>query len=117
MPEHEAVCVGAAGIALRQPPYSITPDMLLRVVQIGEAIGRAEAASVSQDSRLRRINQEVRNAIKTFDTYERWNPSSETALLNAHEILMAALAGCAGPHSEIPPDSLGRQVQVGSAVR
>ena len=40
-----------------QPPYSITPDMLSRVVQIGEAIGRAEAAGVARDLRLRRINR------------------------------------------------------------
>ena len=40
-----------------QPPYSITPEMLSRVAQIGEAIGRAEAAGVAQDLRLRRINR------------------------------------------------------------
>ena len=40
-----------------RPPYSITPDMLSRVVQIGEAIGRAEAAGVARDLRLRRINR------------------------------------------------------------
>ena len=40
-----------------QPPYSITPDILSRVEQIGEAIGRAEAAGVSHDLRLRRINR------------------------------------------------------------
>ena len=39
------------------PPYRITPEMLSRVVQIGEAIGRAEAAGVSQDLHLRRINR------------------------------------------------------------
>ena len=39
------------------PPHSITPDMLSRVEQIGEAIGRAEAAAVSTDLRLRRINR------------------------------------------------------------
>ena len=39
------------------PPYRITPEMLARVVQIGEAIGRAEAAGVSQDLHLRRINR------------------------------------------------------------
>ena len=44
MPEHGAVRVGAAGIALQQPSYSVTPNALPRVVQIGEAIGRAEAA-------------------------------------------------------------------------
>ena len=41
----------------KRPPYSVTPDMLSRVVQIGEAIGRAEAAGVAQDLRLRRINR------------------------------------------------------------
>ena len=39
------------------PPYSITPDMLFCVEQIGEAIGRAEEAAVSTDLRLRRINR------------------------------------------------------------
>ena len=40
-----------------RPPYSITPDMLSRVAQIGEAVGRAEASGVSRDLRLRRINR------------------------------------------------------------
>ena len=40
-----------------RPPHSITPDMVSRVAQIGEAIGRAEAAGVAQDLRLRRINR------------------------------------------------------------
>ena len=35
--------------------------------------------------------QEARNAIKAYDRYERWNPGSETDLLNAHEVLMTAL--------------------------
>ena len=39
------------------PPYTITPEMLARVEEIGEAIGRAEAAGVSRDLRLRRINR------------------------------------------------------------
>ena len=42
---------------IEKPPYRIMPDMLSRVEQIGEAIGRAEAAGVSQDLRLRRINR------------------------------------------------------------
>ena len=41
----------------KAPPYTITPHILTRIEQIGEAIGRAEAAGVSQDSRLRRINR------------------------------------------------------------
>ena len=40
-----------------RPPYSITSDMLSRVAEIGEAIGRAEAAGVARDLRLRRINR------------------------------------------------------------
>ena len=40
-----------------RPPYTITPDILSRVVQIGEAIGQAEAAGVARDLRLRRINR------------------------------------------------------------
>ncbi len=40
-----------------RPPHSITPDMVSRVAQIGEAIGRAEAAGVARDLRLRRINR------------------------------------------------------------
>ena len=39
------------------PPYTITPDILSAVAQIAEAVGRAEAARVSQDLRLRRINR------------------------------------------------------------
>ena len=39
-----------------QPPYSITSDMLPRVVEIGETIGRPEVAGVAHDLRLRRIN-------------------------------------------------------------
>ena len=40
-----------------RPPYSITPDMLSRVAQIGEAVGRAEASGIFRDVRLRRINR------------------------------------------------------------
>ena len=41
----------------KAPPYTITPHILTRIEQIGEAIGRAEASGVSQDLRLRRINR------------------------------------------------------------
>ena len=40
-----------------KPPYTITPGILARVEQIGEAIGRAEAEGITQDLRLRRINR------------------------------------------------------------
>lgn len=40
-----------------QPPYRITPNMLAGVEEIGEAIGRAEAAGFAQDLRLRRANR------------------------------------------------------------
>ena len=40
--------------------------------------------------------QEARNAIKAYDRYPRWNPASETDLLNAHEMLMAALLDTPG---------------------
>ena len=40
-----------------KPPYTITPDLLARVEQIGEAIGRAEAEGITQDLRLRQINR------------------------------------------------------------
>ena len=40
-----------------EPPYRITSDMLSRVAQIAEAVGRAEAGGLSQDLRLRRINR------------------------------------------------------------
>ena len=116
-----------------RPPYSITPDMLSRIEQIGEAIGQAEAAGVSQDLRLRRLNrirtiqgslaiegnilseeqvstildgkpvvaplrdiQEARNAIKAYDQYEQWNPSSEVDLLTGHAILMTGLVDAPG---------------------
>ena len=39
-----------------EPPYTITPEILTRTEQIGEAIGRVEAAGILQDLRLRRIN-------------------------------------------------------------
>ena len=39
------------------PPYSITSDVLARIEQIGEAIGRAEAADIPRDRGLRRINR------------------------------------------------------------
>ena len=42
---------------MRTPPYSITPAIIRRVEEIGEAIGRAEAAGVAQDLRLRRVNR------------------------------------------------------------
>ena len=42
---------------VEKPPYTITPDILSRVERIGEMIGRAETAGVSQDLRLRRINR------------------------------------------------------------
>ncbi len=42
---------------IEKPPYAITPDILFRVEEIGEMIGRAEAAGISQDLRLRRINR------------------------------------------------------------
>ncbi len=41
----------------QEPPYSITPEILTRVEQVGEALGRVEAAGISQDLRLRRINR------------------------------------------------------------
>ena len=39
------------------PPHAVTPSMLSRVEQIGEAIGRAEAVGVAQDLRRRRTNR------------------------------------------------------------
>ena len=42
---------------IEKPPYTITPEILFRIEQIGEAIGRAEAAGLAQDLRLRRINR------------------------------------------------------------
>ena len=40
-----------------EPPYTITSEILTRVEQVGEAIGRVEAGGVAQDLRLRRINR------------------------------------------------------------
>ena len=131
MPENETTPAG--GHVTARPPYTITPDMLSRVEQIGEAIGRAEAAGVAQDLRLRRINrirtiqgslaiegnvlseeqiatildgkpviaplrdvQEARNAIEAYEQFEQWDPASETDLLRAHGILMAALLDAPG---------------------
>ena len=115
------------------PPYSITPNMLFCVEQIGEAIGRTEESAVPADLHLRRTNrirtirgslaiegntlseeqvstildgkpvvaplreiQEVRNAISAYEQYPRWDPASETDLLNAHEVLMAGLLDAPG---------------------
>lgn len=39
------------------PPYAITPAILARIEEIGEAIGRAEATGVIRDLRLLRINR------------------------------------------------------------
>lgn len=39
------------------PPYTITPAILTRIEEIGEAIGRAEAMGAVRDLRLRRINR------------------------------------------------------------
>ncbi len=49
----------SAGNAMSEgpPPYRITPDILTRVAQIAEAVGRAEASGLSRDLRLRRINR------------------------------------------------------------
>ncbi|WP_457794658.1 Fic family protein [Acinetobacter baumannii] len=35
--------------------------------------------------------QEVRNAIKAYETFQQWNPSQEADLLQAHQILMTGL--------------------------
>ncbi|PUA30223.1 MAG: cell filamentation protein Fic [Cellvibrio sp. 79] len=42
--------------------------------------------------------QEVRNAIKAYEKFETWKPSSEKDLLKAHEILMAGLIDDAGSY-------------------
>ena len=55
MPEDETALAGRH--MTERPPYSITPNMLSRVAEIGEAVGRAEASGVSRDLRLRRINR------------------------------------------------------------
>ena len=44
-------------MTVRTPPYTITSVILARAEEIGEAIGRAEAAGVARDLRLRRINR------------------------------------------------------------
>ena len=40
--------------------------------------------------------QEVRNAIKAYEQYPRWDPVSESDLLNAHEVLMPGLLDSPG---------------------
>ena len=116
-----------------KPSYTITPDILALIAQIGEAIGRAEAMDATRDLRLRRINrirtihstlaiegntlseaqvstildgkpviappkdiQEARNAIRAYEQHLQWNPTSETDLLSAHNILMAGLLDAPG---------------------
>ena len=120
-------------MSAQTPPYAITPAIIRRVEEIGEAIGRAEAAGVAQDLRLRRINrirtihgslaiegnrlseeqistildgepavgplrdiQEARNAVEVYDCYQEWDPTNESHLLGAHEILMRALPDATG---------------------
>lgn len=39
------------------PPYRITPEIVSLIERIGVGIGRAEAAGIAQDLRLRRINR------------------------------------------------------------
>ena len=39
------------------PPYRITPSIVALIEQIGEGLGRAEAAGVAQDLHLRRLNR------------------------------------------------------------
>lgn len=39
------------------PPYRITPEIVSLVERIGEGLGRAEAAGMAGDLRLRRINR------------------------------------------------------------
>ena len=128
---------------IEEPPYSITSDILALAEEIGEAIGRATAAST--DLRLRRINrirtirgslaiegntlteaqiatildgkpviaplrevQEVRNAIRAYDEYRRWNPADEAHLLRAHELLMAGLLDVPGHYRRGPVAVMGR---------
>jgi Fic family protein len=43
--------------AIDPPPYTITPAILSRIEEIGEAIGRARATGAVRDLRLRRINR------------------------------------------------------------
>lgn len=42
---------------IEKSPFTITADILSLVERIGEVIGRAEAAGVSHDARVRRINR------------------------------------------------------------
>ena len=44
---------------------------------------------------LREIH-EARNAIKAYEQYPQWEPATETDLLSAHEVLMAALVDAPG---------------------
>lgn len=120
-----------------EPPYVITPEILARVEEVGEAIGRAEAMAAWRDLRLRRINrirsiqgslaiegnaltegeittllegrpvaapprdiQEARNAIRAYDELPGWNPATESHLLRAHEVMMAALLDAPGVYRQ-----------------
>ena len=46
-----------------RPPYAITPDILSRVEQVGEAIGRVEAAGISHDTHLRNRIRAIRGSL------------------------------------------------------
>ena len=73
--------------------------------------------------------REARNAIKAYDRYERWDPASESDLLEAHGVLMEVLmdgpgrcrrgavvvAGPAGIHHIGPPPERVPRAYVGPA--
>ena len=131
-------------MTIRTPPYTITSTILARAEEIGEAIGRAEAAAAGRDLRLRRVNrirtihgslaiegnrlsedqistildgkpvvgplrdvQEARNAIEAYDRYQAWDPTNESHLLRAHEILMRALLDSPGRYRASPVVVMG----------
>lgn len=131
-------------MTLQTPRFSITSTILARAEEIGEAIGRAEAAEVGQDLPLRRVNrirtirgslaiegnrlsedqistildgkpvigplrdiQEARNAIEAYDRYQEWDPTNESHLLQAHEILMRALLDAPGRYRTSPVVVMG----------
>ena len=65
----------------------------------GNTLSEEQVSTILDDrpvvAPLREV-QEVRNAINAYEQYPRWDPASETDLLNAHAVLMAGLLDAPG---------------------
>lgn len=65
----------------------------------GNTLSEAQITAILEGKRVLappRELQEARNAIKAYEHFERWLPSDEKHLLQAHRVLMSALIDDAG---------------------